>query len=51
MKVRHKLTNEVYAVFNVRDDAKTGFPQFLIYKDNQWRYVSAKFFIPYEGVQ
>lgn len=46
MRVQHKLTNKVYQVFTVRNDAKTGFPQFLIYKDNQWRYISAKYFVP-----
>lgn len=33
-------------VYNVRDD-KNGYPHFLIYEDKQWRYVSAKYFIPY----
>ena len=32
-------------VYAVRDD-KNGYPQFLIYEDNQWKYISAKHFIP-----
>lgn len=34
-------------VYNVRDD-NNGFPQFLVYIDNQWRYISAKYFKPME---
>lgn len=34
-------------VYNVRDDSN-GFPQFLVYIDNQWRYISAKYFKPME---
>ena len=30
-------------VCNVRDD-KRGYPHFLVYIDNQWRYISAKYF-------
>ncbi|MDD5901724.1 MAG: hypothetical protein PUC73_12615 [Lachnospiraceae bacterium] len=30
-------------VYSVRDD-KSGYPQFLIYEDNQWKWVSAKRF-------
>lgn len=30
-------------VCNVRDD-KMGYPHFLVYIDNQWRYISAKYF-------
>lgn len=37
----------VVTVFNVRDD-KSGYPHFLIYVDNQWRYLSAKYFKPIE---
>lgn len=35
-----------YLVFKVRND-KNGYPVFLIYKDNQWRWKSAKYFKPY----
>lgn len=34
-------------VYNVRDDGN-GFPQFLVYIDEQWRYISAKYFKPME---
>lgn len=32
-------------VYYIRDD-KTGYPQFLVYLGNQWRYISAKHFEP-----
>ncbi len=32
-------------VFNIRND-KNGYPQFLIYYQGQWKYVSAKYCIP-----
>lgn len=32
-------------VYSVRND-KTGYPQFLIYYDNQWLWKSAKYFEP-----
>lgn len=32
-------------VYNIRDN-KAGYPQFLVYINNQWRYISAKFFKP-----
>ena len=34
-----------YKVYNVRDDGN-GYPQFLIFDDGQWKYKSAKYFIP-----
>lgn len=34
---------DVIDVYAVRDD-KNGYPQFLIYENNEWRYVSAKYF-------
>lgn len=45
-KVVDKETDLVVFVHGVRDD-KTGFPHFLIYEDNQWKYKSAKHFIPF----
>ena len=47
MKVRSKHNNKVYEVFNVKDDRR-GYPTFLVYNfdNNEWRYVSAKHFIP-----
>lgn len=32
-------------VYNVRDD-KNGYPHFLIYENGEWKYVSAKHFVP-----
>lgn len=32
-------------VYNVKDDKK-GYPHFLVYIDNQWQYISAKYFKP-----
>lgn len=33
------------SVYNVRDN-KHGYPLFLIYEDLQWKYISAKHFVP-----
>lgn len=51
MKVKFKesMSSNIYAVYNVRDD-KAGYPHFLIYINHQWRYISAKHFIPVEEV-
>ena len=38
---------EKVKVFAVRDD-KCGYPHFLIYENNEWKYVKAKHFIPVE---
>ena len=35
---------EEISVYAVRDDTKTGYPQFLIYKNGEWMYKSAKCF-------
>lgn len=32
-------------VYNVRND-KHGYPHFLVYEDKQWKYKSAKYFVP-----
>ena len=32
-------------VYNVRND-KNGYPHFLIYENGEWKYVSAKYFVP-----
>ena len=47
-KVIRKEDNKTFNVYNIRYDAISGFPQFLIYEDNQWLLKSAKFFNPYE---
>ena len=36
-----------FCVYDVHPD-KSGCPQFLIYADNEWKYVSAKHFVPAE---
>ena len=48
-KVADKETYEVVMVYNIQNN-KTGFPHFLIYEANQWKYVSAKHFIPLEVI-
>ena len=44
-QVLEKKTNLVVFVYHVRDD-KRGFPHFLVHRDNQWKYISAKYFEP-----
>lgn len=39
--------NKTVSVYAVRDD-KCGYPHFLIYEDNEWKYVKAKHFVPVE---
>lgn len=46
-KVQKKCSDNKYMVYSIRND-KTGFPHFLIYTENQWKYVSAKHYIPVE---
>ena len=51
-KIQPKLPQQVrttYTVYDVRND-KNGYPHFLIYKDNEWKYVSAKHFVPVQVV-
>lgn len=45
-KVRDKTTNEVYTVYQVRND-KNGYPHFLVYDyhcQEEWAWISAKHF-------
>ncbi len=44
-QVVEKKTGLVVSVYHVRDDKK-GFAHFLVNKDNQWKYMSAKHFAP-----
>lgn len=44
---RTKEYRKKYKVRNVRDDGN-GYPQFLILEDGQWKYKSAKYFVPVE---
>lgn len=37
--------NKFYKIWSIRND-KTGFPHFLIYDKNQWKWQSAKYFRP-----
>lgn len=36
---------ESIQVFAVRDD-KCGYPHFLVYENNEWKYMKAKHFMP-----
>ena len=48
IKVIRKEDNKIFNVYDIRYDAISGYPQFLIYEDNQWLLRSAKLFIPHE---
>lgn len=43
--VTYKKDNSLCTVYDIRND-KNGFPQFLIYTEGQWKYISAKNFTP-----
>lgn len=45
MKVKDKVNGNVYQVYDISYD-RSGYPHFLIYKDNQWVRKSAKYFTP-----
>jgi hypothetical protein len=45
MSVVNKDNNEIYEVYDITYD-KSGYPHFLVYKDNQWLRMSAKHFRP-----
>ena len=47
-KVIHKDSSKKYIVYDVQYDA-SGYPHFVIYKDNQWLRVNAKHFKPMKG--
>nr|DAN05821.1 MAG TPA: hypothetical protein [Caudoviricetes sp.] len=44
--VYKKETDEIVDVYDVRTD-RAGYPMFLIFENNQWKYRSAKYFKPY----
>lgn len=48
IKVIRKEDNKTFNVYDIRYDAISGFPQFLIYEGNQWLLKSAKLFKPHE---
>lgn len=45
--INGSLPNKIYTVYHIRDN-HNGYPHFLIYFNNQWLYVSAKYFKPIE---
>lgn len=45
-KEDHSVIRKVY---DVRND-NCGYPHFLIYENGEWKYVSAKYFIPYSDI-
>lgn len=47
MTVINKNNGKDYRVFDITYD-KAGYPHFLIYKDEQWVRMSAKYFRPYD---
>ena len=44
-RVLRKLGDIPVDVYNIKKD-KNGYPLFLIYEDNEWKYVEAKHFVP-----
>lgn len=44
--VIYKETDKLHTVYHVVQSH--GYPHFLVYMDNQWRYMSAKHFKPME---
>ena len=45
-----RKTGQTFMVYNIRND-KNGYPHFLIYKENQWTWASAKYFKPSEVIK
>lgn len=45
-KEDHSVIRKVY---DVRND-NCGYPHFLIYENGEWKYVSAKHFVPYSDI-
>ena len=46
MTLINKDNNKQYTIYDITYD-NSGYPHFLIYKDNQWIRMSAKHFRPY----
>lgn len=46
INVQTKATKKPVDVYDVKRD-KNGYPHFLVYKDGQWVYLTAKLFEPY----
>jgi hypothetical protein len=47
MSVISKIDKQMYEVFDITYDS-VGYPHFLIYQDNRWVRMSAKYFRPLE---
>lgn len=45
-RVIRKSDDVLFRVYAVRDD-QCGYPHFLIFENNEWKYVKAKHFVPY----
>ena len=51
INVQTKATKKPVDVYDVKRD-KNGYPHFLVYKDGQWVYLTAKIFEPaFEGIE
>lgn len=47
-KVKHKGTGKIYTVYQVvREERRVNSMYFLVYQDNEWVYVHASYFEPY----
>ena len=44
-EVQRKKDKKIFEVYSVKNN-KVGYPNFLIYEDNQWKWKSAKLFHP-----
>lgn len=50
-QVQTKATKKLVDVYDVRRD-RNGYPHFLVYKDGQWVYLTAKIFEPaFDGIE
>lgn len=47
-KVIRKEDNKTFNVYDIKYDVISGYPQFLIYEDNEWLLMNAKLFKPHE---
>jgi hypothetical protein len=45
-KVKNKTTEIIYDVYDIWTDNEI---YFLVYKDNEWKYVNSENYNPYEG--
>lgn len=44
-KAVYKIDSKEYEIYHVQMN-NTGYPHFLIYRNGQWKYISAKHFVP-----